>query len=57
MSPLKFPLQKWFYGPFSKWPPTKMDFILFFNHQREDNLVSKPIFSMSRNTLGTLCGQ
>ena len=29
MSSRKFPLQKWFYGSFSKWPPTKMDFILF----------------------------
>ena len=23
MSPVEFPLQKWFSGPFSKWPPAK----------------------------------
>ena len=48
MSPPKLPLRKWFYGPFSKWPPTTMECIVFnFNYHREANLVSKLIFSRS----------
>ena len=31
--------------------------ILIFNHHREAKLVSKPTFSRSRNTMGTLFGQ
>ena len=30
MSPPKFPLRKWFYGPFSKWSPTKMELIKLY---------------------------